>query len=84
MAIALQWTMDNSDINVVGEELGFEWNAVCASVQDCGIYGQDGAGGIYIDRSDIEEFECSMIRAIFTKIFNDHPGMEDIHVIDNF
>jgi hypothetical protein len=76
------YSIDNSDINVVGELLGFDWNSVCDACQEEGIYGQDGSGSYNVSRG--ERFENDMITAIFEKIFEDNPNAKTIRIIDDF
>lgn len=76
------YSMDNSDINVVGELLGFDWNSVCDACQEEGIYGQDGSGSYQVSRG--ERFDNEMITAIFEKIFEDNPAANSIRIIDDF
>lgn len=76
------YTMINSDINVVGELVGFDWNAVCDACQEEELYGQDGAGYCLVRRNTT--FHNEMISAIFTKIFVDNPNIENIRIIDDF
>ncbi len=84
MAIKLQWTMQNSDMNVVGETLGYDWNAVCDEARRLELYGQDGEGSFSISTPLTTIFKDSkMMLEIFTKIFNDHPGMKTIEVVNN-
>lgn len=85
MAIERNWTMNNSDINVVGEQLNFDWNDVCEQKQALGIYGEDGSGYAVVMRGDQSDYrEYPNIVAIFDKIFNDHPDMREIYILDNF
>jgi len=76
------YSIDNSDINVVGELLGFDWNAVCDACQEEQLYGQDGAGYCSVRRNTT--FENEMITAIFEKIFADNPSVDSIRIIDDF
>jgi hypothetical protein len=76
------YTINNSDINVVGELLGFDWNVVCDACQEEELYGQDGSGSCKATRG--ERFENDMITAIFEKIFEDNPNAERITIIDDF
>lgn len=74
-----RYCIENSDLNVVGEMLGMDWNDVCDLISDAGLYGQDGAGYVVIDPyykygTDIDK--------IIEKIFADNPGVTDIYVMD--
>lgn len=76
------YSIDNSDINVVGELLGFDWNTVCDACQEEGLYGEDGSGYCSVSRSTT--FENEMITAIFEKIFTDNPNIDSLRIIDDF
>lgn len=76
------YCINNSDINVVGEMLGFAWNDVCDACQEEGIQGQDGSGSYNVSRG--ERFENDMITEIFEKIFEDNPNINCIRIIDDF
>lgn len=76
------YSIKNSDINAVGELLGFDWNDVCDACQEEEIYGHDGSGSYEVSRG--ERFEDDMITAIFEKIFEDNPNVISITIIDDF
>ena len=76
------YTMSNSDINVVGEMLGFDWNEICDSVQGEGLYGQDGSGYVIVKHNT--RFEDEKIKIIFNKIFSDNPEIKNITIPDDF
>lgn len=82
MAIEQLWVMDNSDINVVGVQLGYDWNAVCNEVQREGLYGEDGDGSTSVARDDVDDFTSPMIKAIFEHIFATHPTMDEIKIVN--
>lgn len=84
MAFKLQrnWKMKNSDICVVGKELGFEWNTVCEAIRDEEFYGQDGAGSTYVERADLEDWSEGIIKTILTHIFATNPGVDEIEVMN--
>lgn len=82
MAIEQRWSMDNADINRVGEQLGYDWNAVCDAVQRADLYGQDGDGSIDVSREDLDDWEEGMLKTIFLHIFESHPGMDEITIIN--
>lgn len=78
------YSMDNSDINVVGEHLGYDWNEVCDEISKSGFYGQDGSGSFTIFRNKKDEYcsESSIINEIFVEIFKHNPTVNEIAVID--
>lgn len=78
-----QWAvMVSGDVNVVGEELGFDWNAVCDAVSDAELYGQDGDGYTTVYRRDPTKWKAGMIKTIFEHVFATHPGVDVIRVMN--
>lgn len=82
--IEQRWTMQNSDINQVGTELGYDWNQICDEVSKDSLHGQDGSGFCEVARGDEKEFSSPILKAIFTEIFRRHPSMNSITVMDDF
>lgn len=82
MAIEQRWSMENADINRVGEKLGYDWNAVCDEVRRADLYGQDGDGSIDVSRDEIDDFDSPVLKAIFAHIFASHPEMTEITIIN--
>lgn len=77
------YSMDNSDINVVGEYLGYDWNEICDEISSEGFYGQDGTGCFYISRSSKNEYaDSKILNEIFVEIFKHNPTVNEITVID--
>lgn len=74
--------MLNSDICEVGQELGFEWNAVVEEIQDHGFYAEDGEGAITVHKKDIPSIESDVLRRIFMEIFNSYKIPDSIQVIN--
>lgn len=83
MAIELKWTMDNSDLNVIGETLGFDWNDVCDEIASQELYGTDGCGYSTMSRNEYKTLTSPVLVAIFDKIFKDHPDMKYVIILDN-
>jgi len=42
--------IDNSDLNIKGESLGYDWNTICDWIRENELYGQDGEGYTTISR----------------------------------
>lgn len=79
------WYMNNSDINVVGEHLGYDWNEVCDHVSDAGFYAQDGDGSFSVSRSSKNDYsENEVINKIMTAIFDNYPQVSKIVINNNF
>ncbi len=79
--IELNWTMNGSDVNQVGVELGFDWNTICNEVCDEELYGQDGCGYISVSRGC--SFNSKMLTAIFAEIFNRYPEMNSVMIMND-
>ena len=76
------WSMNSSDVNVVGEHLGYGWNAVCDAIRDAEFYAMDGDGSFTVERGELPSNE--MINHIMTAIFENHPGVDEIRISNNF
>ncbi len=77
--VETRFCIDNSDLNVVGEMLGLEWNYVCDLISESGVYGEDGAGYVVIKpnykyNNDLDQ--------IIQKLFADNPEANQIYVMD--
>lgn len=80
MAVQLQqsWTMQSSDICVVGEELGIDWNTVWQDIQDKEFHGQDGDRSVYVEREELQDWNDGLLKTIFNHIFATHPHVNAI------
>lgn len=78
--LEVQYCMNNSEINVVGEMLGYDWNDVCDYIAERGVYGEDGSGYTIVRRGYI--FNHEHIDAIFEKIFSDNPEVNKIFILN--
>lgn len=77
-----QWfVMASGDVNVVGEELGFDWNAVCDAVSDAELYGQDGDSYTTVYRRDPQRWAEGMLKTIFEHVFAAYPHVDAIRVM---
>lgn len=74
--------MLNSDICVVGERLGFKWNAVVAEIQKHGFYAEDGDGAFTVYKEDVPSIPSDILRRIFMDIFNSNQINSSIDVIN--
>lgn len=82
MAIEKNWSMLNSDICEVGEELGFEWNAIVDEIQNHGFYAEDADGSFTVYKKDIPDIKSDILRRIFMHIFNAYNIPKSIIVIN--
>lgn len=77
------YNMGNSDINVVGQYLGYDWNDVCDHVREAEFYAQDGAGAFTVTRESNNDYsENEVINKIFTEIFKNYPHVNKIQVVN--
>ena len=78
------YSMDNSDINMVGEHLGYDWNEVCDEVSKAGFYAEDGDGAFTISRNAKSDYssDSKIINEIFVAIFENYPEVKTIQVIN--
>lgn len=75
------WHMGTSDINVIGEHLGYEWNDVCDAVSDSRFYAEDGAGSFTVSRAKKNDYsDNEMINKIFIAIFENYPQVNQITI----
>jgi ankyrin repeat protein len=75
------WYMDNSDLNVVGEHLGYKWNQVCNAVSEAEFYAEDGDGTFSVDREDDNDYsDNEIINKIMTAIFENYPKVNEIRI----
>lgn len=78
--LEVRYCMNNSDINVVGEMLGYDWNDVCDYIGELELYGEGCDGSYEVSRGT--KFNHEEIDAIFEKIFNDNPEANKICIIN--
>lgn len=80
------FTCNNSDLNVIGVELGYGWNQVCDWIREYQIYGQDGCGYYYLSFEDFDEgyFESPDIPGIHKILYEllKQSDFEDILITD--
>ena len=84
MAFKLQpkFVLETGEVNVVGEELGFDWNVVCDAIAEEEFYGQDGDGSITVQRREIKGWQDGMLKTIFEHLFATHPHVDAIIVMN--
>lgn len=75
------WTMENSDINVVGVHLGYDWNNVCDEISKAGFYAEDGDGAISVYRDRNNDYSSNaVINHIMTELFAAYPDVREIQI----
>lgn len=84
MAYKLQpkYVLETGQVNVVGEELGFDWNAVCDAIAKEEFYGQDGDGSTIVYRRDPKGWKNGILKTIFEHLFATHPHVDAIIVMN--
>ncbi len=79
------WYMNNSDINVVGEHLGYDWKTVCDAIRDARYYAEDMNGTFTISRSDNKDYSSNeIINKIMIAIFENYPKVNEININNDF
>ncbi len=77
------WSMQNSDINVVGVHMGYDWNQVCDEISTSCFCAEDGDGAftVYYDKN--KDYSSSVIiNEIMHAIFSHHPGVKSLQIIN--
>lgn len=86
--VKIKYTMNNSDINVVGDKLGYDWNEICDEIDKYGCSGQDGDGFIEIfkmtDKNRFHERYGEILGTILFTIFEMNPLVDSIYVMNDF
>lgn len=78
------YSMDNSDINVVGEHLGYEWNQVCDEISKAEFYAEDCDGAFTVSRNAKSDYSSrTIINEIFKAIFAHYPDVKTIQIVNN-
>lgn len=93
--LKLTYQMNNSDLCVVGQHLGYHWNQVCGAIRDAGFYAEDGDGAQTVERyyhdhddEDGEEdaatcySENPIIQRIMEEIFAHYPDVQEISIVN--
>ena len=75
------YTMNNSDINVVGMHLGYDWNDVCDEISKARYYAEDGDGAFNVYRGETYS-ENEIINKIMTAIFDNYPNVDCIQIVN--
>lgn len=75
------WTMENSDINVVGVHLGYDWNQVCDEISKAGFYAEDGDGAFSVYRDSENDYSSNkVINHIMVELFAAYPNVREIQI----
>lgn len=78
-----QWfILDSGDVNIVGEELGFNWNAVTDAISEAELYGEDGDGYVAVYRRDPKSWKEGVLKTIFEHLFTQYPNVDAFRVMN--
>lgn len=79
-----KYSMFNSDFNVLGEEMGYEWNLICKEIKNYELYGMDGIGYLYLDRDELDFYieTYGIMGKIISKIFEMNPEANEIYILN--
>ena len=72
------WKMDSSDLCVVGQHLGYDWNQVCEEIGTAEFYAQDGDGTLTHDKGD--DTDSEVLNAIMNAIYEAYPNVKCITI----
>ena len=76
-----QWfILDSGDVNTVGEELGFDWNAVTDAISEAELYGEDGY--VAVSRRDSKHWKDGVLKTIFEHLFTQYPNVDAFRVMN--
>ena len=80
-----KWVMYNSDLNVVGEYLGYEWNQVREGIGDAEFYAKDGDGLFSVRKNKDSIYSKSEIaNEIIKSIFDEYTEVDVIYIVNDF
>lgn len=82
IVVKKEFVCNHSDLNVIGVELGFQWNDVCRWVQEKRIYGEDGEGCYFLCYEDYEPEDLEIGMYIILKELFIQSNFEDIKIIN--
>lgn len=73
---------ESSDLNVIGVELGFQWNDVCDWVRKNEIYGEDGSGYYLLSYKCYEPENLEIGMNIILKELFIQSNFEDVYIMN--
>lgn len=77
------YSIHNSDINIVGEYLGYDWNQICEEIQEEGFYAEDGDGAFTISFSPKNDYAKSkVLNDILIAIFEHYPHVKKLQIVN--
>ena len=85
--VEIRYTINSSDINGVGVDLGYDWNTICDEVGNRGLHGQDGCGCAYVCKNTLDGFinyYGDILGHILYKLFEMNPEMNELYINDDF
>lgn len=83
IVVKKEFTCGNSDLNVIGVELGFQWNQVCDWIRKNGIHGEDGAGYYLLSYEGYDPKDLEVGMNIILKELFIQSNYEDIMILDD-
>lgn len=81
--VKIRHVINNSDLNVVGEQMGYDWNGICDEISDHGLQGSDGDGVVIVYKNRRYD-NGKILNSIIDKLFELNPKATEIYIIDNF
>ena len=85
--VKLRHTINNSDLNLVGESLDYDWNTICDEIGKHGLHGEDGCGYVSVRKYTLDvlkKYYGDMLADILYKIFEMNPEMNELYINDDF
>lgn len=81
--VTKKYVIENSDLNEIGELLGYDWNDICNALSNNGIHGEDGTGFTTMRRAK-NYSKNKMVNDIFEAIFESNKDIDEVYILDNF
>lgn len=81
--VKIRYVMNNSDLNVVGEQMGYDWNEICDEISNNGLQGSDGDGAVTVYKNR-QYNKGEILNSIINKLFEMNPDVQEIYIIDDF
>lgn len=78
-----QWfILDSGDVEAVGEELGFNCNAVDEAIFEAELYDDLGIGYVAVSRRDPKSWNEGVLKTIFEHLFTQYPNVDAFRVMN--
>ena len=80
-----KFVIENSELNRIGELLGYEWNNISDALSNDGICGEDGSGYTTMNREKNNKYsDNKMVNDIFVALFASNKDIHEVYILDNF